>query len=1098
MVRVLVTIVAAALTSGVAGNTSFASSYDPPVVSGCSDGTREGYLNLGTHPQIAGCSGGWTVPGIRIPKLPTCGRESGNCSDNLEGRGCAAEDLCAPGWHICADGLEVRRLSSNGCGSAVPSGKGRFFATRQGGTGDSNCGYGANDVYGCGTIGAAIWGTGCSVLNRFSNNNCSGLPAPWSCYGEVNEALNVVKPGVERGGVLCCKDPDADGDGIPDTIEDPNDNDVVDPGETDSKDPDTDGDGLTDGEEDKNLNGVWERGETDPTNADTDRDGLTDGTELGVDSAGNPIPGANKTNPLSPDTDRDGLRDGLEDANRNGKRDVGETDPAHEDTDRDGLVDGWVDTDGDGYPSPAEGEDLDRDGKVDNDETDPRLADTDGGGESDGSEVLETGHDPLDPSDDWTGPGDDDAGAGSEDAGTGGSGDAGGSTADGGTSDAGVSSDGGGGSGNDAGVGGDGGSGGGDGGSGGGDGGSGGGTGGDGGASGGDSGASGGDGGSGGSGSQDDNLTDEDGKLRFVGGGCAIDSQRHLATPVRLSLFALLALGVFALFRRRRRVRRSSGTKRAALLTVALVVTVAGSQARAQNQFSVLRMRPAASPLNYYNTEGAKTLPHLSPSVGLYLHYDHDPLQVRDDATGESLYDEVSYQLNMELLAAIGFWDRLELGFALPVTLTQDEGDRPAAAGGSRSLTGGIGDLRLIPKVRLFTFGPLSAAVAVSIELPTGNNDNFLGDDGVGVDPRVAFGLDWDRFGGALNVGVRIRPEADVVFSGTSPGSAVDDELFISAGARAGLWPERIDAIIDGYAFVGLHETTQSRTGGEILAGVRGYLPYGLTANLAAGPGIGRGVGTPAFRVLAGLHYQYQPPREDEVMADVPVTDLDSDGIPDERDRCPSRAEDMDQFEDEDGCPDLDNDHDGLPDSRDDCPNEREDIDGFEDADGCPDLDNDQDGISDTDDRCPMHPETINQLDDEDGCPDSTQGAVQLKHDRITVPAVHFAVGKVRIMPQSQEILEMVAQLLADNSWIKRVRIEGHTDSTGGAAYNQKLSEGRVSQVQYFLMQQGIAASRLDAVGFGETRPVADNGSANGRARNRRVEFVIVDPPSQR
>jgi len=192
---------------------------------------------------------------------------------------------------------------------------------------------------------------------------------------------------------------DTDGDGIDDGVEDVNKNGKVDPGESNPSKLDTDGDGIDDGKEDSNKNGKLDVGETDPTRVDTDGDGLKDSEE---DVNKNGYQDKGETDPTKADTDADGLSDGIEDANKNGKVDKGvETDPLSSDTDGDGLVDGWVDKDGDKKKVMAEGEDLDLDGVVDKTETDPKLKDTDKGGESDGSEVLTTKNDPLDPSDDF-------------------------------------------------------------------------------------------------------------------------------------------------------------------------------------------------------------------------------------------------------------------------------------------------------------------------------------------------------------------------------------------------------------------------------------------------------------------------------------------------------------------------------------------------------------------------------------------------------------------------------------------------------------------------------------------------------------------------
>ncbi|MBN1130219.1 MAG: right-handed parallel beta-helix repeat-containing protein [Chitinispirillaceae bacterium] len=98
--------------------------------------------------------------------------------------------------------------------------------------------------------------------------------------------------------------------------------------------------------------------------------------------------------------------------------------------------------------------------------------------------------------------------------------------------------------------------------------------------------------------------------------------------------------------------------------------------------------------------------------------------------------------------------------------------------------------------------------------------------------------------------------------------------------------------------------------------------------------------------------------------------DPDKDGVLGEQDQCPSLPEDLDGFQDDDGCPDFDNDGDGIYDSQDKCPDEAEDFDGFQDKDGCPDYDNDGDGIPDSVDVCPNNAETINNFKDEDGCPD--------------------------------------------------------------------------------------------------------------------------------
>jgi hypothetical protein len=197
-------------------------------VSGCSDGSREGFIDAAKYPQIAGCSGGFSVPGLLGALKSTCGFNSGNNSPNPSGNGCSAGDLCAPGFHVCRSAADVKAHSPTGCDNAAPS-AGLFFATGQSSTGCGTCALGndvnpmvcngcscatdcaqtpltANDLFGCGSIGTSA--TSCSVLDRTSSNLCADLGPPWSC-GNGNgcaEASLVTKAASDGGGVLCCAD----------------------------------------------------------------------------------------------------------------------------------------------------------------------------------------------------------------------------------------------------------------------------------------------------------------------------------------------------------------------------------------------------------------------------------------------------------------------------------------------------------------------------------------------------------------------------------------------------------------------------------------------------------------------------------------------------------------------------------------------------------------------------------------------------------------------------------------------------------------------------------------------------------------------------
>jgi outer membrane protein OmpA-like peptidoglycan-associated protein len=226
-----------------------------------------------------------------------------------------------------------------------------------------------------------------------------------------------------------------------------------------------------------------------------------------------------------------------------------------------------------------------------------------------------------------------------------------------------------------------------------------------------------------------------------------------------------------------------------------------------------------------------------------------------------------------------------------------------------------------------------------------------------------------------------------------------------------------------------------------------------------------------------------------------PDYDNDKDGIPDSLDKCPNAPEDFDGFQDKDGCPDYDNDQDGVPDSLDKCPNEPEDIDGFEDKDGCPDYDNDKDGIPDTLDKCPNEPETYNGYKDEDGCPDTLPKPTVKEEKALNkaLRAINFKTASAELTTDSYSALMSIGTFLKQYPFLK-YEIQGHCDSRGNEDYNLLLSAARAASVRgYLVTQQGIPDSTLIAIGYGKTRPIATNATAQGRALNRRVEFKIIE-----
>ncbi len=224
-----------------------------------------------------------------------------------------------------------------------------------------------------------------------------------------------------------------------------------------------------------------------------------------------------------------------------------------------------------------------------------------------------------------------------------------------------------------------------------------------------------------------------------------------------------------------------------------------------------------------------------------------------------------------------------------------------------------------------------------------------------------------------------------------------------------------------------------------------------------------------------------------------PEKDNDLDGIVDEKDKCPTVAEDRDGFQDEDGCPDDDNDGDGVKDATDKCRDLAEDKDGFEDEDGCPDTDNDKDGIPDAQDKCPNEPETVNGIDDTDGCPEKEATVFVTEEKIVITEQIFFDTEKATIKAESNKLLDNVADIMKKFTDVKKVRIEGHTDDIKDEAFNNKLSQQRAESVMAALVKRGIDKNRLEAKGYGKTRPLVNDKTEAARAKNRRVEFVITD-----
>ncbi len=479
-----------------------------------------------------------------------------------------------------------------------------------------------------------------------------------------------------------------------------------------------------------------------------------------------------------------------------------------------------------------------------------------------------------------------------------------------------------------------------------------------------------------------------------------------------------------------------------------------------------------------------------------------------------------------------------------------------ATAGDASEANGGfhLADLRVVPKLRLFGLEEdkgFGVALMVPVQVPVGDQSAYVGAGQVIPEPKVVLEGRGDGYAFATNVGARLRFDEDRV--GTLE---LNHELSYGVGAGFDMGSDDVVLLTELFGATALTDVAAESHSNplELLVGLRVFTGPGPVVTLGAGAGLVSGYGTPLYRALVGFAWHDRnydrdgdgildkkdscpdDPEDKDEFEDkdgCPDTDNDHDSVPDLADACPLQAEDKDGFQDEDGCPEADNDGDnvldgvdqclnepetfngfqdedgcpdeipdtdgdGVKDPDDKCPMDPEDKDGFQDDDACPDPDNDGDNILDVNDKCPMDPENYNQFEDEDGCPDTKpeEGPrlVKITLKKIEIlEKIFFQTNKARIKPESFEVLNQVARAMIDVPRIKLVRVEGHTDDKGRDAYNLKLSQSRAEAVRDYLVEQGVEPERLEAMGYGETRPIDTNKTAEGRGNNRRVEFVIID-----
>lgn len=597
------------------------------------------------------------------------------------------------------------------------------------------------------------------------------------------------------------------------------------------------------------------------------------------------------------------------------------------------------------------------------------------------------------------------------------------------------------------------------------------------------------------------------------------------------------------------------------LAAAAVVATARVAHADENNDFAIERFRWSANSDGVLSAESGRVGKPKELTLGAWLGYANDPLVFyTTDADGDRarIGALVHHRVGGALVASLALWHRLELGIEIPFVLYQFRSSN--FAGSAQPLASldklGLGDISLAPKVSLLRQAKhgVDLALIPAFAVPSGGASNYFGDSGLTFLPELAVSRHWGAAGKLrtlFNLGYRARKNT------ATANLRIGDEL----GARLGLgYPvmtlsnhRAVDVGITLSAAMNAYNATNSTFNQVPMEANLGVtLPLGgLDVLVAGGLGLQSGFGSPDWRTVLGVRYHNAGEAAHVAAAEKPspkVVDTDHDGLVDTVDKCATEAEDVDGFEDTDGCPDADNDrdgvadqadkcpveagpaenngcadtdgdHDGIVDRLDKCPTEAEDKDGTDDNDGCVDPDNDQDGVLDAADRCPVQA----GIADNFGCPDQDQDndgivdrldncpteagtaknngckdkqLVAVRNGAIEIlEQVFFDTNKAKIQKRSNKLLDNVAKVMLAHNELK-FEVQGHTDDRGDDNANLDLSSRRAAAVVVYLTSKGVPADHLESKGFGETQPIADNKSAKGRAKNRRVVFKIVGAPA--
>ncbi len=501
-----------------------------------------------------------------------------------------------------------------------------------------------------------------------------------------------------------------------------------------------------------------------------------------------------------------------------------------------------------------------------------------------------------------------------------------------------------------------------------------------------------------------------------------------------LGLF-LLALWLALRGRPRRRGRRLGAGAAAPFLL--LLLALSGRAAQAQTpptttSFVVDRFQPAGGAYDVLGVESAQVPGRMKQTFRLYGNYASRPLVVV--APGMDKVSLLKSQTALDLTYSLGLFDWAEVSLAIPGVVAQSRQEHRFLPPGLRPKisSSGFSDVRVVPKARLLEWRKLRVGAALPVSLPTGDTRSYLGHGGLTANPRVL--LELDDLGPVrllLNAGAIFRPERRLL------NLTVGNAYTYGAGLE---WPflkgaQRLTALATLVGEAGMKDHSAAARPMEALGGIRWTSPKGLLVTVGGGPGIGKGYGTPEYRVFAEIGFSTagadrlaeRPPEERPVAAVVqsdepkPVEPKAEPAKPEVAKAEPAKPE-------------------------------------------------------------PTPAPAVAQAEPPAAAPE----------EPLRIEArIFFDFNKKEIKPAYRPVLRELARRILSEPRMKVVRIEGHADDLGPPEYNLWLSEERSRAVRSFLEKQGVPPGRIAVVGYGKARPLQPGRTAKDRAKNRRVEFTV-------